>query len=165
MKEKFAGIISDTHDNKSAIHKAVEAFNNAGCSIVIHAGDFIAPFTIREFKNLACPLIGVFGNNDGERKGLSEQYSQIGSLHEPPFEFKHMGIRFVVMHEPDNLDKYRAKNDIDVIVYGHLHKIDIRQGKPLVINPGECCSWLTGRATIALLNLSTMKVDILDLDI
>jgi len=53
--------------------------------------------------------------------------------------------------------------DIDFIVYGHLHKIDIRYGKPLVINPGECCSWLTGRSTVVLLDISDMNAELIDL--
>ena len=67
------------------------------------------------------------------------------------------------MHEPDYLEKYLAQDNIDVIVYGHLHEIDIRPGKPLVINPGESCSWLTERSTIVLLDLATMKTELVDL--
>ena len=163
LNKNLVGIISDTHDHRSNIQKAVAEFNNAGCSLVIHAGDYVAPFTVQEFGKLACPLVGVFGNNDGERKGLATLYAPIGSLYEPPHEFVHYDMRFVVMHEPDKLATYMARDEIDVIVYGHLHEIDIRPGKPLVINPGESCLWLSDRATIVLLDLSTMDVNLLDL--
>lgn len=162
LKDTMVGIISDTHDNRSSIIKAVDEFNKAGCSLIVHAGDYIAPFTIREFEKLRGKFLGVFGNNDGEKKGLSEQFSRIGSIYEPPHEFTYYDKRFVVMHEPDCLDKYIA-DDVDVIIYGHLHEIDIRNGKPLVINPGECCSWLTGRSTAVLLDISKMDVELLDL--
>ena len=66
------------------------------------------------------------------------------------------------MHAPDFLDEYLAHDDIDVIIYGHLHEIDIRQGKSLVINPGECCSWLTGRSTIVILDVSNMNTQLVD---
>ena len=38
------GVISDTHDNLLMIKKAVEVFNRHGVGMVVHAGDFIAPF-------------------------------------------------------------------------------------------------------------------------
>jgi len=163
LENTIVGIISDTHDNRPSIIKAVDIFNKAGCSLIVHAGDYVAPFTIREFEKLEGKFLGVFGNNDGEKKGLSEEFSRIGSLHEPPYEFTHFDKRFVVMHEPDYLDKYISDGDLDVIIYGHLHKIDIRDGKPLVINPGECCSWLTGRSTVVLLDISNMDVKLIDL--
>jgi len=163
IQENRVGIISDSHDDRSAIKKAVSEFNRAGCSLVIHAGDYIAPFTILEFEKLRAPFIGVFGNNDGEKKGLAAEYSKIGSLHEPPHEFEYSGKRFVLTHEPDHLDENLSRTDLDVIVYGHLHEVDIRSGKPMVINPGECCSWLTGIPTVVILDLSTMETDLLDL--
>jgi len=162
LKDNLVGIISDTHDNRSSIKKAVNVFNKAGCSLIVHAGDYIAPFTIREFEKLEGRFIGVFGNNDGEIKGLKKKFSRIGALHKPPYKFTHYDKHFVIMHAPDFLDTYLSDDDQDVIVYGHLHKIDIRHGKPLVINPGECCSWLTGRSTIVILDLSNMNTKLVD---
>ena len=162
--ESCVGIISDSHDDRSSISKAVRIFNDAGCSIVIHAGDFIAPFTIREFEKLDADFVGVYGNNDGERLGLKTMFEKIGSLHDPPYEFEQCGKRFIVMHEPYFLEESLARNDLDVIVYGHLHKIDIRSGRPMVINPGESCTWLTGRSTVVLLDLETMSAELVDVE-
>lgn len=156
-RENLVGIISDTHDNRSSIQKAVKLFNDAGCALVIHAGDYIAPFTSREFSKLEGDFIGVFGNNDGERKGLRSMFAEIGELHDPPFEFPYRGKRFVIMHDPAPLERYLTRSDIDIIVYGHLHEIDIRPGKPMIINPGECCSWLTGRSTLVIVDIESME--------
>ena len=165
LHENMVGIISDTHDNRFSINRAVEVFNNAGCSLVIHAGDYIAPFTVREFEKLNAKFIGVFGNNDGEKKGLREKFEKIGKITKPPFEFSYNSKKFVVMHEPYYLEQYLGYDDLDVIVYGHVHKIDIRPGKPMVINPGECCSWLTDRSTVVLLDLLNMNTQLVDLSI
>jgi uncharacterized protein len=162
-KENMIGIMSDTHDHRKAISLAVAEFNNAGCSLVIHGGDYVAPFTFIDLKKLEGKFVGVFGNNDGEKRGLLEQAGEIGVIMEPPFEFIHHDKKIVVMHEPVYLKKYLSRDDIDVIVYGHIHKVDIRPGKPLVINPGECCSWLTGHSTVALLDLDTMNPQVLEL--
>ncbi|MEO0083560.1 MAG: YfcE family phosphodiesterase, partial [candidate division WOR-3 bacterium] len=67
------GIISDTHDNLPNIKRAVKIFNQRKVSLVIHCGDFVAPFTLLTFKELQCPLTGVFGNCDGEKEYLLTQ--------------------------------------------------------------------------------------------
>ncbi len=157
------GIISDSHDNRDAIHRAVELFNGTGCSLVIHAGDYVAPFTVREFGRLNCPFVGVYGNNDGERTGLEAQYAKIGAIHKAPHEFEYAGRCFVLMHEPYYLDDSLARDDVDVVIYGHTHKVDIRPGKPLVINPGESCSWLSGQSTVVLLDPETLNTELVDL--
>ena len=163
LQENMVGIISDTHDNRHCIARAVELFNSLGCALVVHAGDFVAPFTYEEFEKLEGKLIGVFGNNDGERAGLTEQFSKKGGIFPSPHEFTWRGKRFAVMHKPSRLSDYLGREDMDVVIYGHLHKIDIRREKPLVVNPGECCAWITGRSTVAALDLDTMQVEIFDL--
>jgi uncharacterized protein len=162
MDNNLIGIMSDTHDNRSSIRRAVDLFNGAGCLLVLHAGDFIAPFTAREFERLACPFIGVFGNNDGDRNGLRRAYEKVGALYGPPHELTHGGKRLVLMHEPDYVDEYLARSDMDVVVHGHTHRVEIGKGRPLLLNPGECCAWITGRSTVMLLELSTMEVSVED---
>ena len=61
------GILSDTHDNVPKTRAAVKRLNTEGVACVLHAGDFIAPFIIDTLKDLAAPMTGVFGNNDGDR--------------------------------------------------------------------------------------------------
>lgn len=165
LQENMVGIISDTHDNRECIVRAVSFFNARGCGLVVHAGDFVAPFTAREFGKLEGRLIGVFGNNDGERQGLTELYSPLGEIHDPPYEFSWAGKRFAVMHAPKHLDRFAGREDLDIVIYGHTHKPEIRRGRPLVINPGECCAWITGRSTAAVIDLSDLHAEIFDLDI
>ena len=63
----LVGILSDTHDNVPKTRAAVKRLNTEGVACVLHAGDFIAPFIIDTLKDLAAPMTGVFGNNDGDR--------------------------------------------------------------------------------------------------
>jgi len=158
------GIISDTHENMPLIAKAVEIFNNEKTELVLHAGDIISPITFKEFKNLKCKMIAVYGNNDSEKKFLSERFSQVGEIHTRYYETEIEGKKILLIHEPDLLEPIIASQKYDVIVYGHTHKLDIRtEGKTLVLNPGECGGWLTGRSTIAILELPSKKVTVLDL--
>jgi hypothetical protein len=45
------GIISDTHDDVSNLKIAVSVFNERKVSYVIHAGDYVYPGVVKEFKN------------------------------------------------------------------------------------------------------------------
>lgn len=157
------GIISDTHDNRPAIRRAVELFNNRGVGLVIHAGDFVAPFVAKDFGQLACRLVGVFGNNDGECVGLRSAFSPFGDLYFGVHEFQYEGKHIVVMHEPSCIEALVDSERFDVIIYGHTHSVDVREGKTLVLNPGEGGGWVNGRCTAAILRLDDMKIEMVDL--
>jgi putative phosphoesterase len=154
------GIITDSHDHKDNLKKAVHIFNNAAVEKVVHAGDIVAPFTKRELGKLTMPLVAVFGNNDGERLGLKQVF---GDIFVPPLHMTLNEKKIVVMHEPDNLEAVADSGRFDVVIYGHTHAIDIRRGKSLIINPGESCGWLTGKSHIAILDLKNMDYEMIEL--
>lgn len=157
------GIMADSHDNMPMIARAVELFNEEKVELVLHSGDFISPITANEFKKLKAPLIGIFGNNDGDRLYLTERFRDIGELYPDFHEFEIDSDRWVIMHEPKFIDALIKSRHYDLVVYGHTHNIDIREGKPLIINPGECGGWLTDRATVVILDTETMQPRLIDL--
>ena len=162
-KGDIVGIIADSHDNRRAITKAVEVFNQRGVGMVFHAGDLISPFTADDFSRLKAKMMIVFGNNDGERIGLHHTFSKLSTIGKGPKKYEYHGKRFILMHEPACVDEMSTSHQADVIIYGHTHEIDIRRGETLIINPGEAGGWVTGRATVALLDLTTMDVEIEEL--
>jgi len=154
------GILSDSHDHRENIRKAVDFFNTERVEQVIHAGDFVAPFVWDEFKKLKAPMVAVFGNNDGERMGLLNKFK---SIYQAPLEREFGGKKFVILHEPHNLDSIIAGGLFDYVIYGHLHKIDVRRGKVTVINPGEVCGWFNGKNTVVILETETNEVTVHEL--
>ena len=160
-KIKTVGIMSDSHDNMIAIQKAVDIFNQKKVDLVIHAGDLIAPFTARELKKLNCPLIITFGNNDGEIIGLSKVFD--GQIFYPPHQIIVNDKKVLILHDPILLEELQQNSNFDVIIYGHLHKAEIKDGKPLIINPGECGGWLYGKSTIAIWDTETDKVELIEI--
>jgi putative phosphoesterase len=157
------GVLADTHDNLPKIAQAVELFNREKVELVLHAGDFVSPFTAGEFKRLRARLIGVFGNNDGDRLYLLERYRGIGELYDGHHELELAGRRVALMHKPDLLEALIASERYDLIVYGHTHMPELREGRPLVLNPGEAGGWTTGRATVAIVDLAAMKAELVEL--
>ncbi len=152
------GIMADSHDHLSAIGKTVSVFNDANVSLVIHAGDLIAPFVSKPLMNLKAEFVAVFGNNDGERMGLAHVFE--GKIHRAPYFMRYQEKNILIMHEPDNLGALADSAHFDLIVYGHTHDVDIQQGKTLVVNPGECCGWLRGKRTVALWETESGEVNI-----
>ncbi|MGB9936605.1 MAG: metallophosphoesterase [Methanobacterium sp.] len=156
--------MSDSHDNIDAIKKAVHVFNEAGVNLVIHAGDLISPFTAKEFKELNCEFKAVFGNNDGERDGLRYFYKDICLL-ESLIEFEVQNRKIAVNHGTNEsiVDALVKSGKYDIVVRGHTHKLDVKERKCMMINPGETCGYLTGKKTIILFDLSDLSYEVVTL--
>jgi len=156
------GIMSDTHDNLVPTRKAIELFNNRRVEFVIHAGDYTSPFTLKLFKDLKCKFAGIFGNNDGDKLLLQERAE--GNIHNQPYIFTLSGKKIVVMHEHQVADALADSGHFDLVVYGHTHKADVRKIKnTLLVNPGEVSTWLYGKSTVAIVDLSKMEAEIVEL--
>jgi hypothetical protein len=61
----LVGIVSDTHDDLDLVEWAVAQFEQAGVEVVLHCGDFVAPFSATPFEG-DWEFYAVRGNNDGE---------------------------------------------------------------------------------------------------
>jgi putative phosphoesterase len=162
---KQVGIMSDSHDNMPAIRAAVELFNERKVDLVIHAGDLVAPFTAREIKKLKCPYKIILGNNDGEILGLYRIYE--GNVYHPPYQFKVNDKKVLVLHDPILLNTLKNCKSVDIIIYGHDHNASISESPEgqLLVNPGECGGWLTGRHSVAIWNVIRHEVELIDLSI
>ncbi|MEM2577227.1 MAG: metallophosphoesterase [Candidatus Bathyarchaeia archaeon] len=161
------GIISDTHDRIPFIIKAIELLNAEKVDLVLHCGDYCAPFAIVPFKSLIAKMIGIYGNNDAEKELLKNAFLSINKEVRGSFaKFDINGFKIGMLHgeNKDLLDTIIECGFFDLVVYGHTHKVDIREfGKTLVINPGEICGYLTGESSLALFDVKTKKVNIVKL--
>jgi len=164
----IVGLIADTHDHLPMVDKTVKKLNESDVELVLHAGDYVAPFVIPKFKDLKAKLIGVFGNNDGDRELLRKRFTEYEGL-EMRGNFAEMtvdGLRFALLHghEEELLKALVNSEGFDVVVHGHTHKAEVyRKGGTLVVNPGEVCGYLSGRSTIALFDTVKREVRLVDL--
>ena len=158
----LVGIMSDTHDNMPQIRKAVDLFNERKVGHVIHAGDFTSPFTFRILKDLKSNFTGIFGNNDGDK--LLLHHMSEGRIFNQPHTFKLDGKKIVVIHEHHVADALADSGHYDLVIYGHTHKTEVKKAKDtLIVNPGEAGSWLYGKSTVAIVNLSDLTAEIIGL--
>jgi putative phosphoesterase len=164
----LVGLMADTHDCLPMVEKAIKKFNEEGVELVLHAGDYVAPFVIPRFKDLKAKLIGVFGNNDGDRELLKKRFSENAKLEiRGNFaEIKVGNAKIALLHgsEEELLKALIESETFNIVVHGHTHKAETyRKGKTLVVNPGEVCGYLTGKSTIALLDTEKIEAKIVSL--
>ena len=160
------GAMSDTHDRLDAVDKAISFFNDQRVRHVLHAGDLVSPFVAPLFSRLKAKLYFVWGNNEGDRDFVRVRFGDIGVTPLGDFATLRLGGKKIALihgiHE-EIVDSLVGSGYYDLVVRGHNHKAEIIDGKTLVVNPGEACGYLTGRQTVALIDLQRMSAEIVQL--
>lgn len=156
------GVVSDTHNNLNNVAKIVDLFNQAGIERVVHTGDITQAKTLHLLAHLDASMVGVFGNNDFERRTLEAATLRHGfHFVEPPLELLWHEQRIVVVHDPRELANLDP-NDFDVALHGHTHSLCIeRANGRLIFNPGECAGHMVGRNAVGVLDLATLETELL----
>ncbi|RFA93529.1 metallophosphoesterase [Pyrobaculum aerophilum] len=160
--------VSDSHDNIAAIKKLGDAVRSRGVSLVIHAGDWVSPFTarfLREAVGEGVRVVGVWGNNEGERPYFLEVAKKFNvEIAGDAAELEVAGRKIAVYHgtSPVLLKALAESGLYDIVIYGHTHQAVIeKRERTLVVNPGELCGCLTGRSSYALINVEKLEVDLI----
>ena len=158
--------MSDTHDRIDAVERAIDFFNRAGVEHVLHAGDLVSPFVAPKFAKLRAKLHYIWGNNEGDREFVRVKFGELGVKPLGNFAALELdGRRIALLHgtHEDIVEALSKSGSFDVVVRRHTHKAEIREEKTLLVNPGEVCGYLSGRQTVALLDLAELRAEILEL--
>jgi putative phosphoesterase len=166
-------VISDTHDSWNNIEAFVNKFiDEEKVDAVFHCGDIVAPFMKTPFNRLNelnIPLYAVYGNNDGERRGLKTIFGAKDNSFQIKgdyFDIELEGIKILVFHhfEEQLVESLAKSGSYNLILKGHTHQIrNERIGSCLIVNPGEGCGYLTKKATAAIVDLPDLKVKFIEL--
>ncbi len=159
------GLIADTHDRVPAVAELVQQMQAAGAGMVLHAGDYCSPFSLKPFEDAQVSLAGVFGRNDGDTQGLvSRAQSAFGAeLFESPHSFEIGGRRILLVHDIGEVQK-RSVTSHDIVIHGNTHQQEMKtRGETLIVNPGEGCGWLYGTPSAAILDLDSRQVEFISL--
>jgi hypothetical protein len=134
-------VMSDSHDHVWNLRKALDITQSENCSMIIHCGDFVAPFVFKEFLQAGIPVHCVFGNNDGDRYLLTRLAMESkGKITLSPIigtvDAENLNIAFT--HEWPVAEGLAATGRYDLVCFGHSHQHTQQQiGRTLVVNPGE----------------------------
>jgi len=156
------GVFADCHDHLDNTQRAVTVFNEHECELVIFAGDLVSTMTIPPLRKLNCPLLGCFGDNEGNRIGIHGGMRIIGPLAEPPFGFKTAdGTRILVTHQFELLRGDLGESD--VVIYAHTHRAEIRRGSEgrLLVNPGETSGWSFHKPSVAIIETAPLNAKLI----
>lgn len=130
------GIISDTHDNKGAIKKALDLFSD--CDLVIHCGDITSPDTVDLFSG--SNIAFVKGNMDKSEDKIIKKVNSIGGKYLGDYgSLQYKGKTIGIIHGDDELRLESMINSgkFDLVLHGHTHKRRFEKiGNTIVINPG-----------------------------
>ncbi|MEA1925178.1 MAG: YfcE family phosphodiesterase, partial [Candidatus Altiarchaeota archaeon] len=105
------------------------------------------------------------GNNEGEREGLRDKFKGLCKLSDF-IELEHNGKKICVYHGtiPFLLKALEESQIYDLVVSGHTHNPESRRtGNTLLVNPGECCGYLTGKKTVALVDSVDLSLEFVEL--
>jgi len=156
------GVISDTHDHLDNVNKAIEIFRREGVKLIVHCGDIIAPFCLDLFNESKIEWTGVLGNNDGEVEILLKRAD--GRLTKEPKEIELEGRKILIKHFHHFTEELARSGKYHIILYGHTHYTDIKRiDNTLVVNPGEACGWITGKPTVALVDIQKLEAKIINI--
>ena len=159
------GLISDSHDHMDHLHQAARLFRERGVERVFHAGDFVSPPSILCLEGLT--LYGVYGNNDGERLGLSKAFEKTGGLLADEvleMDLLPMG-RMAVYHGTVSaiLNALIRSQTYDLVVAGHTHRVtDRMDGRTRLLNPGTAHGF-NQQATVMVYDTTTTLAELISL--
>jgi len=125
--------LSDTHLESEMLPSAVAALAK-NADIILHAGDFISARCHAALAALGPALEAVHGNSDciglkrllPERRVIEVEGVRIGLVH-------------MASHGSDlvGAEMMAREMDVQVLVFGHIHRPLIEKGKLLLICPGS----------------------------
>jgi len=120
----FLGLISDTHSLVRP--EALAALE--GAELLLHAGDIGSPLVLSQLEAIA-PVECIRGNVDMDRwaKDLPDRK-----------QIEWRGLKFLIVHNRDELALMPPDPGIDVIIFGHSHHPSVdSDGRHLYVNPGS----------------------------
>ena len=137
----IVAIFSDSHDNVWNLEKAMERVAEEQAEILIHCGDYCAPFVLAELAKFRGEVHGIFGNVDGDKFLMADfvhtKFSNI-TLHGDVGELDIEGRKVAFVHDPKLARALAATAEYDIVFYGHTHeKAEHQVGSCLIVNPGE----------------------------
>jgi len=134
-------VMSDSHDHIDNIRNALRIAKKENVEMIIHCGDFVAPFMLKELDMAGIPVHGVFGNNDGDQYLLTRMsildLNHI-TIHGIIGEVNADGFSIQFTHDQRVAKGLAASGTHDLVCFGHTHTYEKKKiNETILLNPGE----------------------------
>jgi len=159
-------VVSDTHDNYQMLEAAIGEAVVAGAEVVLHAGDVVAPSTLKVFRKFDLPVHVIHGNNSGDLYMLARITSDPQNhltYYGQDAGIELAGRRIFMVHYPHYAEAMATTGDWDIVCCGHSHKPVIKTIKnmhnkeTIFLNPGTTGGVGSDPATYILGDLETLE--------
>ncbi len=155
-------IMSDSHDHIWNLRQALCLAARDGAQAVVHCGDLVAPFMLKELGLFQGEVHLVFGNNDGDRFMLAKtamtQLSNV-TIHGEMGRVSLEDARICFAHERERVWGMLEEEPWDLACFGHTHEEFLkRSGSTRILNPGEVMG-KGGDATFYLYNTLSRELE------
>jgi putative phosphoesterase len=166
LTDKKVGILSDTHNDTVATHRALQEFRRLGIDTVFHCGDVTTAEMVPLFEEFTAYF--VRGNMDrNAAKALKKAMGVHAGAHwlGKGREIELHGRRIAVTHG-DRPDLYETllSSEPDYLFKGHTHRRqDDRMGCTRIINPGALGGVKYETRSVAVLDLASDELHVIEL--
>ena len=131
--------------------------------ILIHCGDFCAPFMMNELAKFTGEVHCVFGNID-DRFLTPNRAREVGvNFHGDLAELELAGKKIAAVHIPKIAEALAATGNYDIVCYGHTHIRDKKKlGNTWLVNPWDLMGW-KNKPSFAIYDTETNEVEHVEL--
>lgn len=134
-------VMSDSHDHIWNVRKALEVLRSQGAENIIHCGDLIAPFTLRELARFDGPVHWVLGNNDGDPYMLAKiSLTELDNIkpHGLIGRLRLDGVSISFTHHEEMGLALAHTGEHDLVCCGHTHRYRQESiNATTLLNPGD----------------------------
>ncbi|MDA1079210.1 MAG: YfcE family phosphodiesterase [bacterium] len=165
---KFA-IVSDSHDRWDLLEQAVARANEAGCEVLLHAGDLVEPEGVAVLAKFIGDVFFVWGNNEPNHdfvEIITKKIAEHERIHlaDGTLDKSIAGVRIFMNHYPEVAQAAYGLGIHDLVIHGHNHEYHVEQNNGrFLINPGELCGRKTGIPTFVIFDSVDKSVERIEL--
>jgi putative phosphoesterase len=159
-------ILSDTHDNQTAIRKALDTARERGAEEILHCGDLTSASSVALFRGWTLAYASGNLDRDGEEIRAAVDRLGTGSVYGGEIHLERNGLRIAMMHghRADPLAEAIHSGSYDFVFHGHTHRRrDERIGRTRLVNPGALGSASTDTYSFCILDASAREIEFVEL--
>jgi putative phosphoesterase len=158
-------VLSDTHDNRNTVRKALKAARGRGAEEILHCGDLTSSSVLALFGGWTVQYARGNMDRDGAEIRAAVERLGAGSGYGDELQLERGGLRIAVMHgnRADRLSAAVRSEKFDFVFHGHTHRRrDERVGRTRRINPGALGGLAVGNFSFCLLDTATREVEFIE---
>ena len=152
----LCGLLSDTHNNKENVKRALKRFRQTKVEVILHAGDVTSTQTLDLMADFDVWIAQGNMDRDPGLRARSRRLFGPGRFH-PLHKLELAQTKIALVHSDlhDDWSNLVHSGDYQYIIFGHTHIAkDTRIGVTRIINPGSLSGTRYKSPSCAVLDIS-----------